>query len=461
MADSVTAVDYLEQQLSLERQAREIMPYEPDCCTYPRLLRQLVFACLTCRRHNNGANVAVCYLCLIQCHSTHELVELFSKRNVACDCGTTRMGNGAGCRLRANAPGNDDSGSGSRVPRLRTGSSSLLEPVHVSSLDLKAEDIPVLDNVYNQNYRGRFCLCHVLYDPEKETGTMHQCYLGNVCGEDWFHQECIMGVKKEEKKEENGENEENEEKEIGNEIKEDNKKNIKVENEKNAVKTETSDLVKTETTSDLVKDQTSNRISVDPTETESSDAPFFPSLDSFSEFVCWQCVQSHKEAFKQLAQHANIVAHKLPHVLVDSALEWKKHYDAFVSDEPPLKKRPNQETPFSVMLAPDFKEELTQLKNSLDDKSPLARLLQEYPFLYGEDPTYEPENDTDSVSSGASLFELGSNALLSLPAPQAIEGLHAYGKMKEKLRDFFKTFVDQKKVVTEEEVREFFGNMDK
>lgn len=76
------------------------MPYEPDKCTYPQPLRQLVFTCLTCLRANDNNPVGVCYLCLIQCHSTHELVELLPKRLFVCDCGTSRMKNGHACELR-------------------------------------------------------------------------------------------------------------------------------------------------------------------------------------------------------------------------------------------------------------------------------------------------------------------------------------------------------------------------
>lgn len=419
MADSVTAVDYLEHQLALEREAREIMPYEPDACTYPKILRQLVFACLTCQRQN-GTDVAVCYLCLIQCHSTHDLVELFSKRNIACDCGTTRMQKGAGCKLRAHSTTNPEP-----RPRLRTGSSSLMEPLRSSELDLKADDIPVLDNTYNQNYKGLFCLCNVLYNPLVETRTMHQCYLGDVCGEDWFHQDCIMGFGPEmPKKHESG-----------------------LENKLDLLLPPGADALTeaNENPSESAEDET---------------VTFFPELNSFSEFVCWKCVTSHKDAFEELLRKTEKIGFKLPRFEnTTSAEEWKSHADAFSDCAPPLKKSSNTSIPFSVMFRPDFKAILAQL--TLDEETAAARLLRDYPFLAGEDPTYEPEEDTESVSSNTSLFELGANALLSLPGPQAIEGLHAYGKLKDKLKGFLQNFVDQKKVVTEEEVREFFGNMEK
>lgn len=449
---SVTAVDYLEHQLELEREAREVMPYDPDVCTYPKVLRQLVYACLTCLRQSDGANVGVCYLCLIQCHSTHELVELFTKRNFACDCGTTRMHRGSSCALRAKlARANSTiitsdtqttrtttgvsstSSSPVKVPRLRAGSIS--ESLTISSLDLpKAEDIPSLDNTYNHNFQGKFCSCDMMYNPVQETRTMHQCYLGDVCGEDWFHQDCILGYQPgifHKRIESSGEN-----------------------------KLDSLPPPGLEASADpplatpAIDDDTDDVI------------PHFPDADTFGEFVCWKCVRAHKEAFEELKNYSTIVAHNLPHFdHVPSAEAWKEQYDQYVSGEPQAKKvkkeRGSSSLSFSVFLAEEFKSEIVKIQSSLAAGSPLDKFLKTFDFFVNDDPIYQPPKEelASSASSTGSLYELGSNALLSLPAPQAIEGLHAYGVMKAKLRDFFKDFVDQNKVVTEEEVRAFFGNM--
>ncbi|OBA19432.1 hypothetical protein METBIDRAFT_46278 [Metschnikowia bicuspidata var. bicuspidata NRRL YB-4993] len=381
---SLTAADFLEHQAQLEQEAREAMPYEPDTCTYPRPLRQHVFACLTCRRASAAA-VGVCYLCLIQCHSTHDLVELFSKRHFACDCGTGRMAGGAACAVRARATASGGSRPFSAPP---------LPP---------ASDIESLGNSYNHNYAGRFCSCAAPYDPALERRTMHQCYLGDACGEDWYHQECILGY-----------------------------------------------------VPGLFLGPRAHAV------------PHFPDEDAFVEFVCWRCVQRHGRAFAELVACAGVVLATRPHLAgADSADTWRSLAESGPGEKGV--KRPRRSTlprprpaPYSVFLAPGFHARLSALRGRLPPGSALRKLLEAFGFLVTEEPVHQPAADGAASTPAAegSLYDLGSTALRSLPIPQALEGLEAYDAMKEKLRGFFKDFVEKKKVVTEEEVRAFFGRME-
>ena len=45
-------------------------------------------------------------------------------------------------------------------------------------------------NVYNHNFKGKYCFCDQEYDDNAEDGSMVQCY---AC-EDWFHDKCIKNV---------------------------------------------------------------------------------------------------------------------------------------------------------------------------------------------------------------------------------------------------------------------------
>ncbi|KAK9456891.1 hypothetical protein V1511DRAFT_495589 [Dipodascopsis uninucleata] len=161
--ESITALDYIESQRQLENEALDILPYDPTHCTYfDGPLRQSVYACLTCIGKSKDKHPAgVCYSCSIQCHSDHDLVELFNKRNFVCDCGTSRLASFGGCNLRKN----------------------------FNELDIESSS-----NRYDHNFEGRFCSCDTKYDPENERGTMYQCLLGDACNEDWYHEECILGL---------------------------------------------------------------------------------------------------------------------------------------------------------------------------------------------------------------------------------------------------------------------------
>lgn len=86
--------------------------------------------------------------CSYKCHDGHDLVELYTKRNFRCDCGTSKI-LAITCKLDANKMEDNDK------------------------------------NAYNQNFSGVYCTCHRPYpDPEDSTvDEMMQCIL---C-EDWFH----------------------------------------------------------------------------------------------------------------------------------------------------------------------------------------------------------------------------------------------------------------------------------
>lgn len=413
----VTAVDYLNQQAELERQAREAMPYDPDTCTFPKALRQMVFSCLTCLV---DAPVGVCYSCLIQCHSTHNLVELFSKRDFVCDCGTERMKAGVACKLRVR----DAKGKPFKV-------------------DLPAGDVPSMGNRYNDNFKGKFCSCKEDYNPHEETRTMHQCYFG----EDWFHQSCILGYGGKVGKKA-GERHLSEDK-AGNQAGEGHSSESKAEIQ--ADEGQTSQDEKTGLNPNLK--EAPREEPDDPDES----APHFPQLDSFGEFVCWQCVDAHPELLKLATPD---VATKVPHIFCSSPDEWKELLDFIsVKSEEKLDRQKKPRPPqYSLFLKHDFKSTLNARMESLSPD--LQLFLRAHAFITEPDDIYQPpEDDAGSNASGDSLLDLGTSALLSLPVPEAIEGLHAYGTLKEKLRGFFQNFVESGKVVTEEEVRDFFDKM--
>lgn len=125
-------------------------------CTYFQgyVKRQALYSCLTCvpdARTNQKLAISCCLACSLNCHENHELVELYTKRNIRCDCG------------------------------VKAGSASC--QVDPTKKIIGAQ--PNNRNAYNQNFSGTYCSCKRPYpDPEDSVeDEMIQCI---VC-EDWHH----------------------------------------------------------------------------------------------------------------------------------------------------------------------------------------------------------------------------------------------------------------------------------
>ncbi|KAI9136906.1 putative zinc finger in N-recognin-domain-containing protein [Paraphysoderma sedebokerense] len=147
-SDTITALDYLETFEAQTREAEEALPYKFDKCTYDKgYATQPVYACLTCTPDKYKG---FCYSCSIMCHTDHQVIELFQKRQFKCDCGDSEM------------PGT-------------------CELQDKKILGVNSE------NRYNHNFAGEYCWCDGVYDPDEEAGTMFQCA---VC-QDWYHDRCI------------------------------------------------------------------------------------------------------------------------------------------------------------------------------------------------------------------------------------------------------------------------------
>ncbi|ESX01407.1 hypothetical protein KL918_004228 [Ogataea parapolymorpha] len=380
--DSITAEEYLDNQLQLEKEARELMPYDPKVCTYSLgPIRQHIYACLTCSRQN-GHPVGVCYACSIQCHTSHDLVELFAKRSFTCDCGTKRTEKYGVCSLRTTI------GKKTTINK-----------------DQLPTDIPSSTNVYNHNYEGTFCACRKRYDPTDDSN-MFQCAFGDACGEDWFHEECIMGMRPGDV----------------------NRRQIKGEGENKLESLSEPGL-------DAQEDQKHREL------LEILPLPGFPDLDDFDTIICWKCVQKYRKEMEMLVKE----------------LECET-ITRNVKPEPEQAKRAKTEPSFTIFLKDNFKEQLQKvITENKPETKPLISLLKVHTYLYLEDSIYKPPEDEDDDSS---IFELGLRNLSKLPVESAISSVHAYEKVKSKLTEFLRPFAEQNKVVTEEEIRSFFNGIE-
>nr|CAG4634848.1 EOG090X07TK [Alona affinis] len=148
----VTLVEVLEEQAQLEEDADAVLGGSDDKnCTYSLgyVKRQALYACITCMKNSNGKTqlAGVCLACSLDCHSSHEMVELYTKRNFCCDCGNSKF---------------------------------------PSKCSLNPEKSEVNDkNHYNHNFNGLYCTCLKPYPDPHDTNPddMVQCV---IC-EDWLH----------------------------------------------------------------------------------------------------------------------------------------------------------------------------------------------------------------------------------------------------------------------------------
>lgn len=93
-----TALDYIQRQEKLEKDAKDILPGNFDKCTFSLgYIRQPLYACKTCTVDHNEEPAGMCYSCSIACHASHDLFELFPKRAFRCDCGLSGKFGGHGC----------------------------------------------------------------------------------------------------------------------------------------------------------------------------------------------------------------------------------------------------------------------------------------------------------------------------------------------------------------------------
>jgi E3 ubiquitin-protein ligase UBR7 len=169
MTSTLALGDILSDQASLIREASLALPHSFSQCTYARgPIRQSIYLCLTCSPPSvaTPTPTAICSACSIACHTHHNQLELFAKRDITCDCPTSSL------------------------------------PCHCTLH--KTEEDPNRGNKYGPNFLGLFCRCKREYDARKEREDMIQClvcevspsvipypYKPSYSTQDWFHESCL------------------------------------------------------------------------------------------------------------------------------------------------------------------------------------------------------------------------------------------------------------------------------
>ncbi|TPX66290.1 hypothetical protein SpCBS45565_g04573 [Spizellomyces sp. 'palustris'] len=271
-----------------------------------------------------------------------------------------------------------------------------------------------VENTYNHNFTGEFCFCNTPYDPETEEGTMYQCITCEVAlFSDWMHDRCIG--------------------------------------------------------KDL-------------------DEQVYSSYD----YICRNCVSRHPFLRKYFDSPMFLfleVSGKEETKVADPPIQTKRQrHDDDESVAPSkrlrLETEPTGENvcliageftgpvaavkvlqrialdkeapPVQTASAPDlfckegWREELCQCKQC---QSIYAD--ENVSFITVEEETFDPEEDLDADES---IHDMGLKRLNSMDREMAINGVLAYQKMKEDLKDYLKTFAESKQTVTADDIRQYFAD---
>ncbi|EPB89142.1 hypothetical protein HMPREF1544_04009 [Mucor circinelloides 1006PhL] len=397
-----TALDYIQRQEKLEKDAKDILPGNFDKCTFSLgYIRQPLYACKTCTVDHNEEPAGMCYSCSIACHASHDLFELFPKRAFRCDCGLSGKFGGHGCSRM--------------VPE---------------KLDFAANE----KNQYNHNFKNLYCRCNQTYDPEKEEETMYQC----IACEDWFHERCIGNIP-----------------EAIDEFdcyvcRDCTKKYPFLMNGKDAKfsfglskgdepihqwilpESQVKDAPQKE-------DSTATKSEAPTVTNDASNAGLATAANQETLFLDKDTTATGEKRKREEEEPTNkqsIIANRFKKMKCESDCQ---NVDISLLPE---------HDHIEIFLQDDWRQGLCKCVQCMEDYK-----AHQVEYLLEEETTVEPENDEDA---GKSLLEVGMEQLQRMDRVQAIESVRAFQTLASDLKQFFGTFKEEGKIVTKEDVQEYF-----
>ncbi|CAO3624927.1 unnamed protein product [Cunninghamella echinulata] len=339
----------------------------------------------------------MCYSCSIACHGDNELYELFPKRHFRCDCGV-----------------------GDKFGK------------HPCTLSTAAKsDTTNEENNYNHNFFGRYCRCDMEYDPNTEAETMYQCV---VC-EDWFHERCIG--------------------EIPEGISDfesyacrsctklypflyniDNRFSIGISKGNQQVH-------KWINPQSMAVNQHGNSNSEITLKQDGDDNT---NQAKTTTVLLSEPIGSDVNNINPLKRQVDEINDE---VKVDSTYDNNdKLQKTFVDKCKNGNYLLNEQESIELFLKDGWREHLCRCKKCLSKYKE-----NKIEFLLQEETTVEPEDDEDA---GKSLLEVGTEQISRMDRAAVLDSIHAYQLLSNQLKDYFKSFQESGRVVTENDIRLFF-----
>ncbi|KAJ7750391.1 hypothetical protein DFH07DRAFT_887939 [Mycena maculata] len=423
---SETLAEYVASQDELVREAGLALPHQFSQCSYALgPVRQAVYLCLTCPEA-----LGICAACSIACHTDHNQIELFPKRNFRCDCPTDAIAHP--CTLHTDK-----------------------EPANAS-------------NQYGQNFQAKFCRCGRPYDAKTERETMIQC----LSCEDWFHESCCMLRTRPEPRPPTPEPPE-----------------APAEAGRNGEGADDVDDAASDASSSGLPPPLISAADYDafvcracvaaiPTLRRFVGTPGVITVvrtDAASPWTRLGDVPSTEDAPVAIADTDAEVpatstgAKRAPSPPADEPAAKRARTESTSSTAP----RPCIAPPVESVVQAAYADAELDLDTALctgdvflTDKfrerwcrcDSCLPSLEAHSYLLEEEETYEPPEDPDS---GLSLEELGMRALERLPRDRAIDGIMAFNAMRDNLRAYLRPFAEEGKVVDETDVQTFFEQLNK
>lgn len=154
-----------------------------------------------------------------------------------------------------------------------------------------------------------------------------------------------------------------------------------------------------------------------------------PKMEDFDEFVCKDCVAKNPYMMSFVDNNLIMSSTVIQSSFSVETVECRRFLES--------------EIPRNIFLKENWRSNLCQCNN--------CNLL--YPeFVKVELPIYEPEKDENIIPS----HDAAVNLLDKMERSQVIHGIEAFKKLGDSLKEYLKPFAENGKIVSPEDVKEFF-----